>query len=119
MGFSMLSTSFSENRGKLLENAVAIELFRRRKECFYYKGRRECDFIIREGNKPTMAIQVSWELNTKSELRELKGLQEAMTSFNIEKGIILTYDEENIIKFENTNIDVMPVWKWLLQTDPM
>jgi len=39
-GFSMLSTDFSENRGKLLENAVAAELFRHRAECFYYKGRR-------------------------------------------------------------------------------
>jgi predicted AAA+ superfamily ATPase len=115
LGFSMLSTSFSENRGKLLENAVAIELFRRRKESFYYKGRRECDFIIKEGSKPTMAIQVCWELNAKNELRELKGLQEAMTSFNIEKGIILTYDEENKIEFENASIEVMPVWKWLLQ----
>jgi hypothetical protein len=28
-GFSMLSTDFSENRGKLLENAVAVEMFRR------------------------------------------------------------------------------------------
>jgi len=32
----------------LLENVVAIEMFRRRAECFYYKGRRECDFIIKE-----------------------------------------------------------------------
>jgi len=115
MGFSMLSTSFSENRGKLLENAVAIELFRGRKECFYYKGRRECDFIIKEGSKPTMAIQVCWELNAKNELRELKGLREAMTSFNIEKGIILTNDEENILEYERANIEVTPVWKWLLQ----
>jgi hypothetical protein len=118
MGFLMLSTSFSENRGKLLENVVAIELFRRRKECFYYKGRRECDFIIKEGSKPTIAIQVCWELNAKNEMRELKGLQEAMSSFNIEKGIILTNDEENSLKYENANIEVMPVWKWLLQTDP-
>lgn len=118
MGFSILSTSFSENRGKLLENVVAIELFRRRKECFYYKGRRECDFIIKEGSKPTIAIQVCWELNAKNEMRELKGLQEAMSSFNIEKGIILTNDEENILEYESANIEVMPVWKWLLQTDP-
>ena len=114
----MLSTSISENRGKLLENVVAIELFRRRKECFYYKGRRECDFIIKEGSKPTIAIQVCWELNAKNEMSELKGLQEAMSSFNIEKGIILTNDEENILEYESANSEVMPVWEWLLQTDP-
>ena len=55
-GFSLLSTEFSENRGKLLENAVAVEIFRQRMECFYYKGRRECDFIIKEGMRPKVAI---------------------------------------------------------------
>lgn len=114
-GFSMLSTAFSENRGKLLENAVAIEIFRRRKECFYFKGRRECDFIIKEGSKPTMAIQVCWELTSKNESRELKGLREAMTSFKIENGLILTNDEEGNLTFEGANIRVMPVWQWLLE----
>ena len=61
-GFSLLSTEFSENKGKLPENVVAIEMFRRRAECFYYKGRRECDFIIKVGAKPKAAIQVCWEL---------------------------------------------------------
>ncbi|MCK7467885.1 MAG: DUF4143 domain-containing protein [Desulfosudis oleivorans] len=74
-GFSLLSTNFSENRGKLLENAVAVEMFRRRAECFYYKGRRECDFIIKEGTKPKAAIQVCWELTPKNETRELRGLR--------------------------------------------
>ena len=72
-GFSLLSTDFSENRGKLLENAVAVEMFRRRAECFYYKGRRECDFIVKEGTKPKAAIQVCWELTPKNEQREFRG----------------------------------------------
>ncbi|RPI70378.1 MAG: ATP-binding protein, partial [Geobacteraceae bacterium] len=112
-GFSLLSTNFSENRGKLLENAVAVEMFRRRAECFYYKGRRECDFIIKEGTKPKAAIQVCWELTPKNETRELRGLQEAMNTFAIEEGFILTNDEERELTFESAKIQVMPVWKWL------
>ena len=112
-GFSLLSTNFSENRGKLLENAVAVEMFRRRAECFYYKGRRECDFIIKEGTKPKAAIQVCWELTPKNETRELRGLREAMNAFAIEEGFILTNDEERELTFESAKIQVMPVWKWL------
>ena len=112
-GFSLLSTNFSENRGKLLENVVAVEMFRRRAECFYYKGRRECDFIIKEGTKPKAAIQVCWELTPKNETRELRGLREAMNAFAIEEGFILTNDEERELTFEGTKIHVMPVWKWL------
>ena len=112
-GFSLLSTDFSENRGKLLENAVAIEMFRRRTECFYYKGRRECDFIIKEGTKPKAAIQVCWKLTPKNETRELRGLREAMNAFAIEEGFILTNDEERELTFETAKIKVRPVWKWL------
>lgn len=116
-GFSLLSTNFSENRGKLLENAVAVEMFRRRAECFYYKGRRECDFIIKEGAKPKAAIQVCWELTPKNETRELRGLREAMNAFAIEEGLILTNDEERTLTFESAKIQVVPVWKWLRQTE--
>ena len=112
-GFSLLSTNFSENRGKLLENAVAVEMFRRRAECFYYKGRSECDFIIKEGTKPKAAIQVCWELTPKNETRELRGLREAMNAFAIKEGFILTNDEERELTFESAKIQVMPVWKWL------
>ena len=112
-GFSLLSTNFSENRGKLLENAVAVEMFRRRAECFYYKGRRECDFIIKEGARPKVAIQVCWELTPKNETRELRGLREAMNAFAIEEGFILTNDEERELTFESAKIQVMPVWKWV------
>lgn len=112
-GFSMLSTDFSENRGKLLENAVAVELFRRRVECFYYKGRRECDFVVKEGTKLKAAIQVCWELTQKNESREFRGLREAMNALDIREGFILTNDEENELTFEGVKIQIMPVWKWL------
>jgi predicted AAA+ superfamily ATPase len=112
-GFSMLSTDFSENRGKLLENIVAVELFRRRAECFYYKGRRECDFIIKEGSRPKIAIQVCWELTPKNESREFRGLREAMDALDIAEGLILTNNEEKEQTFDGAKIRIMPVWKWL------
>lgn len=113
-GFSLLSTEFSENRGKLLENAVAVEMFRRQAECFYYKGRRECDFIVKKGVKPETAVQVCWKLTSKNEAREFQGLREAMRALNLDEGLILTYDEEKDLTCEGLKIRVMPAWKWLL-----
>jgi predicted AAA+ superfamily ATPase len=114
-GFSVLATDFSENRGKLLENAVAVELFRRRRECFYFKGRQECDIVVRGGTKPEAAVQVCWELTTRNEGRELQGLSEAVRELDIREWYILTADEEGERTHDGTKIPVLPVWKWALR----
>ncbi len=113
-GFGYLGTVFSENRGKLLENIVAIELLRRQQEMFYFKNQNECDFIVTQAMKPTEAIQVTWELMATSRQRELKGLFEAIRVLNLKHGQILTYNQEEQIDMEGCTIQVTPVWKWLL-----
>jgi uncharacterized protein len=112
MGFRL-----SEDKGKLLENLVAIELKRREKEIFYHSEKNECDFIIREGNKIKEAIQVTYELNEKNKERETAGLIEALNKFKLNQGAIITFDQEEEIKIENKKIKIMPVWKWLLEAN--
>jgi len=68
---------------------------------------------VRSYLKNASDIQVCWELTPKSETRELRRLREAMNAFAIEEGFILTNDEERELTFESTEIQVMPVWKWL------
>jgi len=109
MGFRL-----SEDKGKLLENLVAIELKRREKEIFYYSNKYECDFLIREGNKIKEAIQVTYELNEKNKEREINGLIEALNKFKLKKGLIITFDQEDKIKSQGKIIKLIPVWKWLL-----
>jgi predicted AAA+ superfamily ATPase len=53
-----IGLSFSENKGRALENIVYIELKRRGYDVFYHSGKNECDFIICEGLKVIQAIQV-------------------------------------------------------------
>jgi hypothetical protein len=55
-GFKQLAVNFSENRGKLLENLVAIELRRRGHEFFYFRDGGECDFIIAGGDPGLLGI---------------------------------------------------------------
>ncbi len=105
---------FSENRGKILENLVFIELKRRNKEIYYFSERGECDFIVRKGIKIKEAIQVCWNLEEGNKDREIGGLTEAMDEFKLKDGLILTNSQENEFKIKEKRIKVMPIWKWLL-----
>jgi predicted AAA+ superfamily ATPase len=108
---------FSEEKGRLLENIVFIELKRRGHEVFYYSGKNECDFLIRQGTQITNAIQVCYSFDTpETKARELTGLTEAMKIYFLQEGFILTNDIEEDIAIDGLNIRIVPVWKWMLQS---
>ncbi|MBI1972964.1 ATP-binding protein [Candidatus Woesearchaeota archaeon] len=109
-----LGFRLSEDKGKLLENLVAVELKRRGKEIFYYADKHECDFVIRKGNQITEAIQVCYDFTGDNQKREMVGLREAMKKFELSEGLILTNEQEDELTVEDKKIKVIPVWKWLL-----
>lgn len=114
--FSILGGfSLSPDIGRYLENIVFIELKRTGKDIFYFSGKRECDFIIQGGRTITGAIQVCHELNDRNMERECGGLFEAMEQFQLDNGLILTNDQEEIRKAGDRTVHIKPVWKWLLE----
>lgn len=111
-----ISFQFSENFGRQLENIVFLQLKRYGYEVFYHKGKFECDFLIREKSAIVNAIQVSKSLtdeNTRK--REIRGIIEAMKTYGLKKGLILTFEETETIAVDELIIEVLPVWQWLLQ----
>ncbi len=113
-GFSYVnSASFSKDKGKMLENSVFLELRRKFKQIFYFQEKNECDFVIKEKEKIIDLIQVCYHFNEENKNREINGLLEAMKKFNINKGLILTYNQEDEFNIEGKKILVRPVWKWL------
>jgi|SRR3989344_200461 len=115
-GFTLKnSASFFDDRGRLLENLVFINLRKKSKEIFYFQENNECDFLIREGTKIVKALQVCYEVNEDSKDREIKGLIDALKKFNLKDGAILTYNQEDNLEIENKKIKLIPVWKWLLE----
>ncbi|HLD10640.1 MAG TPA: ATP-binding protein [Candidatus Nanoarchaeia archaeon] len=109
-----ISFKFSEDEGKLLENLVFIELKRKNYEIFYYKKNKECDFIVKT-NKQLEAIQVCVEINEGNEKREIDGLLEVLKEFKIEKGLILTKNQEDLMIIEGKKIYIKRIDKWLLE----
>lgn len=111
-----VSFYFSEDEGRLLENLVFVELKRRGEEIFYFKGKNECDFLIRRGAKIIEAIQVSRELKKGiNEEREINGIMDAVKLFKLKTGIILTRHQEETIEKDGVALRLVPVWKWLIE----
>ena len=66
-----------------------------------------------EKNSITEAIQVTYDMsddNTKN--REIKGLLSACKNFNLNSGIIITYDTEDEITQDSITIKLVPFYKW-------
>jgi predicted AAA+ superfamily ATPase len=110
---SFSSVSGSPDLGRLLENTVFLELRRSRKEIWYFKGKKECDFICRDANNRFSAIQVSLQLGQQNEGREIEGLVEAMDKLNLSEGSIITFDQEDQITKNEKTIRLIPGWKWM------
>lgn len=109
-----ISFKFSENKGRMIENLVFTTLNKQQKEIFYHKDKSECDFLIKEGGKIVQAIQVTVSLQDEAvKKREIRGLLEAMNTYNLKEGIIITESEKEIQEIEGKKIRVVPLYEWL------
>ena len=106
--------NFSANKGRILENIVFLELKRRKKEIYYFTGKGECDFVVKQGLHITDAIQVTYLLNNENLEREVGGLQEVKDQFNLSNVKLLYYDIEINKQQIPPGVQLIPVWKWLI-----
>jgi uncharacterized protein len=111
-GLAVANTlSFSEDKGRMLENLVLQYLLRKHTSIFFFKEERECDFVVFENGKCSLAIQVCYELHADNQGRELAGLQETLTFFQLEKGFIITFNQEDELMHKGKLIQLIPAWK--------
>jgi len=108
---------FSQDLGRLMENAVFVELKRRNKEIYYWKDKRgrEVDFLVRHGMKIESAIQVCADPeDEKTNKREITALIAAMDEFDLKESIIVTMDLAKQLTMESRTINYVPLFEWLL-----
>ncbi|MEM2138623.1 MAG: ATP-binding protein [Candidatus Woesearchaeota archaeon] len=111
-----ISFKVSQDLGRVFENIVFIELKRANYKIYYFKDKKECDFVIFKDNKKVMPIQVCQSLqDSETRLREYNGLLEAMNFLKLKQGIIITENEEKTEYIKNKKINIVPLWKWLLE----
>ena len=101
---------------KLLENLVAVQLYKRYGEdLFYYNKNVEIDFCV---PKEGLLIQVSYRMvEEATRIRELGALQKVGKFLKAKKCMIVTYDQEEKIPSEELgfDIEVVPIYKFLLE----
>ena len=111
-----VSHRFSSDRGKLLENAVFLDL--RRKGCEIYRlmDKKEVDFLVWKGTKPAGLINVCLDVSDAStKAREVDGLRRAMHHFNLDKGLIVTLNYSETMSVDEGIIEFLPYRIWALQ----
>ena len=106
-----------EEKGRLFENLVFLELKRRGYEVFYWRDERgkEVDFLIVENYRPIKLIQACYELTFENLKREIDPLLKASKQLNCNSLEILTWSQQRTIEVNNRKIKVIPLWKWILQ----
>jgi len=112
---------FQSDVGRLMENAVFLELLREKNEnplieIYYLKNTvNEIDFLLKKGSKVSQLIQVCYDIEdiiTKE--REIKSLIKGSKELNCSNLLLITWDYENEEEIKGKKIKIIPLWKWLL-----
>jgi len=116
---NVMGMRFSEDAGRLAENAVFVELMRRNSanplcKVFYWSnGRAEVDFAVKCGRGISL-FQVCWEFAGEARKREIDGLLAAMEELGVKEGMIITKDGDETVRAHGRMIRIVPLYLWLL-----
>lgn len=114
---------FSEDRGALYENLVAVALKKEeiagRISLFFWRSSQneEVDFVVKEGLQVTQLIQVCADIsNPKTLKREMRALIKASQELHCDNLLLLNdrVDRTDIFKWQDAErpIRLMPLWQW-------
>jgi predicted AAA+ superfamily ATPase len=82
---------------------------------YYWRGRTETDFVLRQDDEIKELINVCLEPAAPETMdRELKSMAESMLHFDKDEGLVITLDFEDEIIKNGRRIVFRPYWKWRL-----
>ncbi|WP_245599209.1 ATP-binding protein [Thermococcus nautili] len=103
--------------GRLMENAVFLELRRRERELYYFKDERgrEVDFVVVEDGIVSGLIQVSYSIDEPETFeREVSALMSASEKLDCDSLTIINWERDDTIEVEGKKVRLLPLWKFLL-----
>lgn len=113
----ILNLFLLDGKTSLLENLVAINLIRKYGKTdavYFYNKNIEVDFYLPD---TYCAIQVCYDLDNSDGTfdREVKALLKLSEVLECRQLLIITRDNERTLNINGRKIDVIPVWKWLME----
>lgn len=118
MDTGLLGLMLLDSKSAQLENLVAIELIRRYgvENVFFFENNVEIDFYIpSERLAIQVSLQVLEDIDTKE--RETRAFAKLNNFIPDSKCILITNSEETNLEYDGIDIEVIPIWKWLLMAD--
>ncbi len=112
----LLNLFLLDGNTSLLENMVAINLLRkygRNDAVWFYNKGIEVDFYVPDAG---IAIQVCFDIDNSDGTfdREVKALLKITVVLECRHLLIITRDTERMLEISGKKIEVIPVWKWLI-----
>lgn len=96
--------------GQCAENTAYMELQKNNVGVYYWKGKKEIDFVTMNPDIAFLNISYTDELHT----REVESMVEGLLEFDKDKGIVLTKNYADKKKIEGKTIEFIPFWVWLI-----
>lgn len=118
MDTGLLGLMLLDCKSAQLENLVAIELLRRygAENVYFFENNVEIDFYVPSDN---LAIQVSMQVldDMDTRERETRAFVKLNNFIPGSKCILITNSEEGVLDCGGVHIEVIPIWKWLLEKE--
>ena len=112
--YHQIKTTFTDDYGRQLENAVFLHLRRKHQEIFYFNKQGECDFVLVDKGRALKCVQVCWQIGDMNMKREIQGLKSALDYFGLNDGVIVTYNQTDLFEIEGVSIKLTPAWKYMM-----
>lgn len=115
----LLNIFLTNGETALLENACAIHLYKKYgKNLYFYNKYIEVDFYVPDESYAVQAAySIMGENASNTYDREVGALKKLNAFQPLTRMVIVTYDEETTIDIgSGQSIEVIPAWKWLLQS---
>ena len=102
---------FEAAEGKIMETAGLMNYDFR---FFSRKDGKETDFIATgNGNKEILPIELKYAKRVGK--KDIRGLLHFIGKHGLERGLVITKDNESQEKINGMTIEYIPMWKWLLE----
>lgn len=97
--------------GKLAETVAIAHSLNAQNKVGFWRGdkNKEVDMVIYDSKK-LLPVEIKYSSGVES--GDIQGLLDFMDKFKISKGIVVTKDEEKVMKLGAKIIHCLPVWMW-------
>ena len=117
-----ITTKFSGDVGRQMENLVFLQLLRRYgiNNLFYWKNSKgqEVDFIIVDGEKVLSLIQVCQDVSSSTtRTRELRSLVSGAKELGCNELIVVVIEDDGEEEVDGYQIRFISLYNWLFRTE--